>query len=299
MAVFKDKAEYNHDESGTCSGQNSEMGRLLIVEDDAEIRKILSDFLNENGYEVHEASEGRMASKLMKEETYDLILLDLMLPYVSGDHLIKELREYSNTPVIVLSAKSMMETRLEMLRVGADDYIIKPFDLNEVLVRIQVVLRRSGMREDGGQAASSEGKPAGDVFCTPDGLLRLYAEEHRVVYIEAPSCVEHNNASDVTTREEASAERIEKADSDQRQEEHTIALTAKELQLLQLFLQYPKRTFTKANLYEAVWNDTYYYEDNTINVHMSNLRSKLKKQTGKDYIETVWGIGYRLTELSE
>ena len=73
-----------------------------------------------------------------------------------------------------------------------------------------------------------------------------------------------------------------------------IALTAKELMLLKLFMEYPQKVYTKANLYESVWNDTYYYEDNTINVHVSNLRSKLKKATGNDYIETVWGIGYRL-----
>jgi DNA-binding response OmpR family regulator len=81
--------------------------------------------------------------------------------------------------------------------------------------------------------------------------------------------------------------------------EKNIPLTAKELKLLQLFLEYPQKTFTKANLYETVWHDTYYYEDNTINVHVSNLRGKLKKATGNDYIETVWGIGYRLRELQD
>ena len=75
-----------------------------------------------------------------------------------------------------------------------------------------------------------------------------------------------------------------------------VKLTLKEMQLLLLLLKNPQKTFTKANLYESVWQDTYYYEDNTINVHMSNLRSKLKKATGKDYIETVWGIGYKLKE---
>jgi DNA-binding response OmpR family regulator len=75
-----------------------------------------------------------------------------------------------------------------------------------------------------------------------------------------------------------------------------VKLTAKEMLLLELFLQNPQKTFTKANLYETVWEDTYYYEDNTINVHMSNLRSKLKKATGHEFIETVWGIGYKLNQ---
>ena len=79
-------------------------------------------------------------------------------------------------------------------------------------------------------------------------------------------------------------------------DEKNVSLTSKEMQLLKLFLGHPKKVFTKANLYESVWNDIYYYEDNTVNVHMSNLRSKLKKISGEEYIETVWGVGYRLKE---
>lgn len=228
------------------------MSRILIVEDDKEINQLLSSFLQKNQYETISAHDGNTASALMKRQDYNLILMDLMLPYKDGEHLIKELREYSDVPVIVLSAKSMMETKLEVLRIGADDYILKPFDLNEVLVRIEVVLRRSG----------SENSSANEVLSC--GELKLYPDEHCVVY-----------------------------------RNKNVSLTAKELMLLQLFLEYPQKVFTKANLYESVWNDTYYYEDNTINVHVSNLRSKLKKVTGHDYIETVWGIGYRLREFPD
>lgn len=224
-------------------------GKILIIEDDKEISKLLTSFLNSNGYETEAALEGNTASLLMRKEGFDLILMDLMLPYKSGEVLIKELRGFSDTPVIVLSAKSMIETRLEMLRLGADDYILKPFDLNEVLVRIEVVLRRSGAGSD---------KKEENLFC---GELIFSPSEHSVTF-----------------------------------RNENIPLTSKELSLLQLFLENPKKTFTKANLYESVWNDVYYYEDNTINVHVSNLRNKLKKATGKDYIETVWGIGYRLKE---
>lgn len=223
------------------------MSRILIVEDDHEINKLLADFLQKNGYETESAEDGGKASLLLRKQDFDLVLMDLMLPYKSGEHLIKEFREYSQIPVIVLSAKSMMETRLEVLRLGADDYIIKPFDLNEVQVRIEVVLRRSGA------GTSSTGTT---ISC---GGLCLNTDENSVTY----------------------------------QGKH-IALTAKEFMLLKLFMEHPQKVYTKANLYESVWNDTYYYEDNTINVHVSNLRSKLKKATGNDYIETVWGIGYRL-----
>lgn len=223
--------------------------KILVVEDDKEISRLLCTFLAEKGYETAACREGKSASAAMKEGGYDIILMDLMLPYKSGEELIKEVRQYSDTPVIVLSAKSMLETRLEALRLGADDYILKPFDLNEVLVRIEVVLRRSKRNEQEKQETLSCGE------------LKVLPEEN---------CAEYGGKR--------------------------IPLTAKELQLLTLFLKYPAKVFTKANLYESVWQDTYYYEDNTINVHVSNLRSKLKKASGKDFIETVWGIGYRLKE---
>lgn len=228
-------------------------GRILIIEDDKEINQLLTAFLRENEYETLSAFDGHEATVKMKNQDFNLVLMDLMLPFKSGNRLIKELRECSDVPVIVLSAKSLMETRLEVLRLGADDYIIKPFDLNEVLVRIEVVLRRSGV--------SNTQENIGENQILSYGALHFYKTELRAVY-----------------------------------NEKTISLTAKELMLLQLFLEHPKKTFTKANLYEAVWNDVYYYEDNTINVHMSNLRNKLKKATGQEFIETVWGIGYRLKE---
>ena len=139
----------------------------------------------------------------------------------------------------------MIETKLEMLRLGADDYLIKPFDINEVLVRIEVVLRRTGA------AAKKD--------TLTNGALTYFIKENRAECDGKP-----------------------------------LQLTAKELMLLKLFMESPQRVYSKAELYETVWEQQYYYEDNTINVHMSNLRSKLKKASGNDCIETVWGIGYRM-----
>lgn len=221
--------------------------KIAVIEDDREINRILTGLLEKNGYQVVTAYDGGRASIMMREERPDLILMDLMLPYKDGETIIAEFREYSHTPVIVISAKSMMETKLEVLRLGADDYIIKPFDLDEVLVRVEVMLRRS-----------MSAQPNTVLAC---GGLRFFTDENRVEYNGKP-----------------------------------IQLTAKELMLLKKFMESPQRVYTKAELYESVWNDTYYYEDNTINVHVSNLRSKLKKASGKDHIETVWGIGYRLKE---
>lgn len=228
------------------------MTRVAIIEDDKEINQLLSSFLKENGYDTVSYFDGKAASEGLKTESFQLVLMDLMLPYKGGDCLIKELREYSDVPVIVLSAKSMMETKLEVLRLGADDYVMKPFDLNEVLVRMEVVLRRSGKKtgENGGSDKNLQ-----------YGLLKLLDDKHQILFGEKE-----------------------------------ISLTSKEYELLKVFLENPQKTFTKANLYESVWGDVYYYEDNIINVHMSNLRNKLKKATGVDYIQTVWGIGYRLNE---
>ena len=237
------------------------MRRILVVEDDSEIRKLLKDYLTEHEYGVTEAKEGNQASELIASECFDVILMDMMLPFRSGDVLIRELRgrkddlKAARTPVIVISAKSGSETRIETIRIGADDYIIKPFNLDEVLVRIEAVLRRSA----DGAYASSDSEQGGGVLSFGD--------------------LEYSEANNMVTFKDS-----------------PVKLTAKEMLLLAVMMKNPQKTFTKANLYESVWNDTYIYEDNTINVHMSNLRSKLKNATGQDYIETVWGIGYKLKQ---
>lgn len=231
---------------------------VLIVEDDKEIRSLLANFLTEKGMAVTEAKDGDEADSFIKSKTFDVILLDMMLPYKTGDELIKILRDNKSregnayTPVIVISAKAELETRLDAIKSGADDYITKPFDLNEVYVRIEAVLRRS----EGGEYVIGDNEEV----------------------LEALGVKYDLSANEVTF------------------EGKLIKLTAKEMKLLLLFMKNPKKTFSKANLYKSVWEDEYIYEDNTINVHMSNLRKKLLDATGKEIIETVWGIGYRLKE---
>ena len=234
---------------------------VLVIEDDREIRKLLADYLKGKGFEISEAGDGRAALIAMKDKVYDVILMDMMLPYNSGSELIATLRNVkkdsakAHTPVIVISAKSGLDTRIETLKLGADDYIVKPFDLDEVYVRIEALLRRS----EGGAYSRDAG-------------------EERLTYRGFDYDLQKN---EVTYSGEA------------------LKLTAKERALFLLLLKNPEKTFTKANLYESVWGDEYLYEDNTINVHMSNLRSKLKNASGSEVIETVWGIGYKLKAVNE
>jgi len=223
------------------------MKKILIVEDDKEINKLLSDFLTENGYETESLLDGLKVAYTVKEKKVDLVILDLMLPYKSGDIVLSEIRKISPVPVIIVSAKETTRNKIDLLRLGADDYMTKPFDLEEVLARIESNLRRADF------SGGTERKL-----------------EHNGLIIDGDSI-------------KATLEGKE------------IALTAKEFSILKLLLEHPDKVFSKANLFESVWGEEYITEDNALNVHISNLRSKLKKiSPDKEFIDTVWGIGFRL-----
>ena len=223
------------------------MKKILLVEDDNEIRELLSSFLSDNDYETDTAANGMDGLKKALDNKYDLILLDIMLPYKSGDQLLKELREHSDVPVIVISAKDMVQTKIDVIRIGADDYITKPFDLGEVLVRIEALLRRSGNIKQNSDILSHKN-------------LSLHTKEGRA-YV---------NGKELT-------------------------LTSKEYAILNLFLSHPDKIFSRSNIFDSLWDeDSGNYDDNAVKVHMSNLRSKLSAADTEEYIETVWGMGYRL-----
>jgi len=208
---------------------------------------MLKEALSDAGYKVKSAYTGTEGLNEIKNHEYDLILLDIMLPYKSGDEILKEMRTFSQTPVIIISAKDMVGTKIDLLKLGADDYITKPFDLGEVVARVESNLRRS-------RNQVQETK----VFLYKDMLL-----------------------DDSTKRVSVNGIEIE--------------LTAKEYLILEMLIKHSGKVFTKANLYESIWQDEYFEDDNAIKTHISNLRSKLKKaNNSEEYIETVWGLGYRL-----
>ena len=244
--------------------------KLLIIEDDKEIAGLLAVYLKKNGYEVTERHDGVAGLNELKAHTeeYGMILLDMMLPGFSGDELLPRFREITGIPVIVISAVSNLDDRIGMMRSGADDYIIKPFELPDVLVRIEAVARRYSLqlRGESGDAGSSGGSPVKD------------SAGEKLTYGTIEMDTE---AGMVTVKGEP------------------LTLTTKEYEILRLFLTNRTKLFSKANLYESIWNEEYYPEDQSLKVHMSNLRSKLRKLDDFDYIETVWGMGYRLRKLGE
>ena len=220
---------------------------ILIVEDDKEINALLADFFREKGYEVTSLYDGLKVADHIAEQETDLVLLDLMLPYKSGDMVIAEIRKRSMVPVIILSAKDTTQNKIDLLRLGADDYITKPFDMEEVLARAESALRRASFHS----GASPKLEFNGLVIDTVNNTVSLEGEE--------------------------------------------LTLTAKEYAILELLMKHPQKVFSKSNLFESIWGDEYLSEDNTLNVHVSNLRNKLKKiSPEKDFIDTVWGIGFRL-----
>jgi len=221
--------------------------KVLIIEDDKELNRLLVDILSTRNYDVISHTNGLDGLRCAKTEKIDIILLDLMLPYKSGDEIVKELRLVSNVPIIIISAKDMVQTKIDLFRMGADDYITKPFDIDELIARIENALRHS--------SAYSEDK-------------KIYSYKDLVVNTDEKS-VKVNDS--------------------------LITLTVKEYQILELMIKNPKKVFTKANIFETVWNEQFAYDDKVINTHISNLRAKLKKGNS-EYIETVWGMGYKMTE---
>ncbi len=226
-----------------------EQTKILVVEDDREINSMLCEMLDENGYAAEGAFTGMEGLSRLRSGSYDLLILDLMLPYKSGDAVLQELRSFSSLSAIVISAKDTVQNKLDLFRLGADDYLTKPFDLDEVLVRVEAVLRRCG---------SSKTQ-------------------------RAPEILQAGELAVDTESKTASVDGQE------------LVLTAKEYGILELLMRYPHKVFSKANLFESIWNEEYACEDNTLNVHMSNLRNKLKAADPEtEYIKTVWGVGYRM-----
>lgn len=225
--------------------------KILVVEDEDDIRNLIKIELENEGYAVITACDGIEALKILKEVPADLAILDVMMPRLDGFNLLRKIREGSTIPVIFLTARADDMDKVLGLGMGADDYIAKPFSMNELLARVKAQMRRTY------DYLNAE---------LENNALLKYGD----LTIDKNSCCAY-----------VKSEQIE--------------LNAKEFKLLLHLMESPERVFTKKQLYNAVWDDDYYYDDNTIMVHISHLRNKIEADPqNPEYIKTIRGIGYKL-----
>lgn len=219
------------------------MKTIAIIEDDQHIGNILEEGLKREGYHTLRAYSGTEALYLLGQHTPDLILLDLMLPGLSGEELLPEIR---NIPVIVVSAKVDIDEKVNVLLSGACDYVTKPFDMKELLARIAVHLRNRTL--------------SGEQPVLEAGALKLNILSHEATLKDRP-----------------------------------VKLTKTEYAILKFLMQNANQVIAKSVILDRISMDTPDCTDSSLKQHISNLRQKLKEGGDRDYIEAVWGIGYKLT----
>ena len=220
------------------------METILIVEDNIDIHNFIKEVLEKKKYKVLDAYSGTEALMLIEKENINLILLDLMLPGLNGEEIIRKIK---NIPIIVISAKISPEDKVNVLLSGANDYITKPFNKEELLARIAVQLR---INENTNENKELKYK---DMFLN---------EENHTLYIN----------------------------------DEQIYLTKTEYAILKQLLLNPKQVITKTRLIELINIDTLDGDENSLKVHISNIRRKIRNVTEDEYIESVWGIGYKMHE---
>jgi DNA-binding response OmpR family regulator len=227
--------------------------RILVVEDDKEINRLVTDNLLKEGYSIDNVYDGAAALEKMKSGYYQMVILDIMLPRVDGYEVLQKIREYGNTPVLILSAKCQETDKIIGLGLGADDYLSKPFGIGELTARVKAQLRRY-------LRFSSEGEKKTEII------------KHLDIVMD--TCTYEVTIGGIPT-----------------------ALTAKEFELLKLFMSHPKKVFTKNQLFRIIWGEEFLKDENTVMVHIRRLREKIEKEpSNPKYIQTIWGIGYKLVE---
>ncbi len=217
------------------------MQKILIVEDDYSIHDILKEILKMNGYITYDAYNGSDALNIIRQEDINLILLDLMLPDINGEDLIKKVKDI---PIIIISAKVSSNDKINCLLDGANDYVTKPFDKDELLARIKVQFRNNKQNYE-----------------------LKYKELHLL-----------NDYQTLMINNEK------------------VKLTKTEYLILKELLQNTKRVVTKNTLLDLISMDNLDCDENSLKVHISNIRKKMRKYTSNNYIEAVWGIGFKIKE---
>ena len=233
------------------------MEKILIVEDDADIREGVRILLEGEGYSVSEAENGRKGLELLEEEP-DLVILDVMMPGMSGLKTCEEIRKISYVPVLFLTAKSQESDKLIGLMAGGDDYLAKPFSYSELLGRVKALIRR----------------------------WKIYRGKEETEQEQMPEYIE------------LAGIRINEGFNEVLVNGENVEFSEIEYNILLLMMKYPGKIFSAQNLYESVWNEPYFYNCNsTVMVHIRRLRVKIEEdQKNPKLILTVWGKGYRFGE---
>jgi DNA-binding response OmpR family regulator len=258
---------------------------ILIVEDDPDINTLLAKIVSRAGYRATQAFSGTEAQLRISTEIPSLILLDLMIPGITGEALIEHVRQELalDVPILVISAKASLRDKVNTISAGADDYITKPFEPEEVVVRIQAALRRSAQRI--GTGGGAEG--AINDTNAENAQTAQATGDNQNIPNASPSQENTTFIHKELTLNTTSRRVILKGED--------VVLTNHEFDILHILIQAPDKVFSRERLYELVWNGGYYGEDNTINVHVSNIRKKFAQIAPDDeYIKTVWGIGFKL-----
>ena len=220
------------------------MKNILIIEDSLEINNLIKETLEKYSYNCTQAFSGTEGLLQININTYSLIILDLMLPGLTGEEFLKKVKDRGDYPVLVVSAKESIDSKIECLELGADDYLVKPFDIKELKARVDALIRRSHMKEKSDNI-------------TYEGII------------------DNKELFDITI------------------DGKSLNLTNQEYKIIKLLMENPNKVFTKQDIYEYAWEEYYMGEDKTINVHISNIRRKIKEITQEEFIETVWGIGFK------
>ncbi len=220
---------------------------ILVAEDERDLRELLKLNLENEGYKVILARDGREALELFSSNDIDLGLFDVMMPFLDGFNLLRKIREKSDVPVIMLTARDEEMDKVLGFGLGADDYLVKPFSMAELIVRVAARLRRNA-----------------------DKVKLASTITIGEITLDTDACSVIKNSVN-------------------------IELNAKEYFLLKFLMENPERVFTKKQLYTAVWDEDYYYDDNTIMVHISHIRNKIEDDPKNPvFIKTIKGIGYKL-----
>ena len=239
----------------------AEKQRILIVDDDRSIAELISLYLEKECFSTRIAEDGEEALRVFEKEGTDLVLLDLMLPGIDGYEVCRRIRATSDVPIIMLSAKGETFDKVLGLELGADDYILKPFDTKELVARVKAVLRRfqpeqrRNLTTNGKEGGTEETEQKGKRITYPDLTVNLsnYAVHYKGKTVEMPP---------------------------------------KELELLYFLASFPNPVFTREQLLDHIWGFEFAGDSRTVDVHIKRLREKLPG--GEDWeISTVWGIGYK------